>query len=158
MKIKNYKLLAMSIGVCLLAGLVGGFFTSPSIGTWYVSLNKPAINPPNWIFFPVWTSLYILMGASLYLILKNGWKLEKIRAAIKVFCGQLFLNILWSAIFFGLRAPAGAFAEIIFLWLAILLTILKFWKISKPAAYLLVPYILWVSLAAYLNYSVWILN
>lgn len=158
MKTENYKLLAISIGVCLLTGFIGGFFTAPAIGTWYASLNKPAINPPNWIFFPVWTILYILMGASLYLVLKNGWKSEKIRAAAEVFGAQLFLNFLWSAIFFGLRSPAGALAEIIFLWLAILLTILKFYKISKPAAYLLIPYIFWVSFAAYLNYSVWILN
>ena len=152
-----YKLL-VSIGVCLLAGVTGSIFTMPAIPTWYAALNRPPLAPPNWIFGPVWTTLFVLMGISAFLIWKKGLDRKDVKIALGIFIGQLVLNTLWSIIFFGLHSPGGALIEIVFLWLAILATIVAFYKISKPAAWLLVPYILWVSFAAYLNYAIWSLN
>ncbi len=147
----------VAVFLCEGAGIAGSFFTTPNIGSWYVTLSKPSFNPPNWIFAPAWTLLFFLMGVSLYLVwnkkdnLPEGGK----RIAMLVFFQQLSLNILWSALFFGLHNPFLAFVEIIVLWLSILMTIFYFSKISKTAAYLLVPYILWVSFAAFLNFSIW---
>lgn len=142
---------------CQLAGLIGSIFTFPSIGNWYKYLNKPFFNPPNWIFGPVWTILYLLMGISFYLIWQSKSK-KKNNKYFLIFYMQLFLNSLWSAIFFGLHNTLLAFIEIMFLWLAISLTIISFYKISKLAALLLVPYILWVSFASILNFAIFILN
>ena len=137
-----------------LASAIGGLFTASSVSTWYVELNKPVFNPPSWIFGPVWTLLYLLIGISLYLV----WiKKDDVRAFF-VFGIQLFLNALWSILFFGLKLPLYAFIEIILLWIAILMTIIYFYRINKTSAYLLVPYILWVSFAAVLNFSIFILN
>jgi tryptophan-rich sensory protein len=157
MNIKVSKLI-ISILICQLAGILGSFFTAPAITTWYATINKPAFNPPNWIFAPVWTLLFLLMGISLYLIWEKGLENEKVKKAIFYFAIQLLLNIGWSFLFFGLRSPLAGFLEIIILWLAILMTIIKFYRISKPAGLLLLPYILWVSFAAFLNFSVWQLN
>jgi len=154
----DYRKLIIAIGVCLLAGIIGSIFTASSIKNWYALLKKPFFNPPSWIFSPVWTILYILMGISLYLVREKGSKYPGVKLGTGIFSVQLILNTLWSIIFFGLRAPFYAFIEIIFLWITILLTILQFRKISKKASYLLIPYILWVSLAAVLNYYIWILN
>ena len=158
MKIKNILKLVYSIVICQLAGVIGSFFTFPSISTWYAALEKPSFNPPNWIFSPVWITLFILMGVSLYLVWIQGTKTKYAKMALALFGIQLSLNILWSIIFFGLKSPFFAFIEIVILWVAILLTILKFSKISKTAAYLLIPYILWVSFAAVLNFSIWVIN
>lgn len=152
----DIKKLMISIIVCLLAGMIGSFFTTPSIATWYASLIKPSFSPPNWVFAPVWTTLFILMGLSLYLVWSRG--LKKVKLEITIFGVQLILNIIWSVLFFGLRSPLYAFVEIIVLWLAILIIIIKFYKVSKNAAYLLIPYILWVSIASLLNYYILILN
>jgi benzodiazapine receptor len=154
MKIKPLKLI-ISILICEFAGLIGSIFTSSSIPTWYGSLTKSSINPPNWVFAPVWTTLFLLMGVSLYLILESKQKTKK---AMTLFSIQLFLNILWSIIFFGFRSPFFALIEIFFLWIAIFLTTIEFYKISKISAYLLIPYLLWVSFAILLNYSIFILN
>jgi len=143
--------LILSIGLCLGAGVLGSFFTTSSIPTWYTSLNKPFFSPPNWVFGPVWTILYIMMGASLYLV----WIKAKVPA---VFWVQLVLNALWSIIFFGMRNPALAFVDIIALWIAIFLTIKYFYKINKLAGQLLLPYLLWVSFASVLNFFIWQLN
>lgn len=148
--------LILAVLLCLLAGFVGSFFTITSIDSWYSTINKPVFNPPNFIFGPVWTVLYILMGVSLYLIWINKNKNKK--PAYTFFFIQLALNTLWSILFFGLQTQLIAFIEIIILWIAILFTILKFYKISKPASYLLIPYILWVSFAAVLNLSIYLLN
>jgi translocator protein len=154
----NYLKLAISILFCELAGILGSLFTVPSIPSWYSALQKAALNPPAWIFAPVWTALFALMGTAFYLIwIKNGNKKE-IKNARTIFFGQLILNILWTIIFFGLHNPLLAFIEIVLLWFAILATIISFYKISKLAAYFLLPYILWVSFASYLNFSVWMLN
>lgn len=140
------------------AGGIGSIFTAPSIQSWYIYLQKPDLAPPNYLFGPVWTVLFLLMGIAAYLVFSEGWEKSAVRQAIWVFGFQLGLNVLWSAIFFGAKNPAGALVEIAVLWLAILWTISSFAKVSKPAAWLLVPYILWVSFAAYLNYAIWSLN
>jgi benzodiazapine receptor len=150
--------LAVSIVVCFLAGAVGTIFTTSSIPTWYASINKPSFNPPNWIFGPVWSILYIMMGISAALIWQKGWENPAVRIALTVFAIQLILNSLWSVLFFGWHSPLYGFICIIFLWLAILLTIIKFFALSSPAGWLLIPYILWVSFASILNYSILVLN
>jgi len=158
MKIKNPKKLLASVLVCLAAGFVGSFFTTPSIPTWYAGLAKPALAPPNWVFGPVWTTLFILMGISLYLVWGKGLEKKNVRMTVAIFGIQLVLNVLWSALFFGLHSPFYAFIEIVALWLAIAATIFAFNKISRNAALLLLPYIIWVSIAAFLNLSIWLLN
>lgn len=155
---KNIYRFIISILICQLAGIIGSVFTSSSVSTWYSTLNKPLFNPPNWVFAPVWTTLFVLMGIALYLIWKKGIKTKNFKTAITLFAVQLILNILWSFMFFGLRLPFLAFIEIIILWLAILFTILSFYRISRTAAYLMIPYILWVGFAAVLNYFIFILN
>jgi tryptophan-rich sensory protein len=157
-KIQNTIKLIVAIIISELAGVIGSFFTASSIPTWYTNITKPSFNPPSWIFGPVWTTLYALMGISAFLIWKKGLDRKDVKIALGIFLGQLTLNALWSIIFFGLQSPGAAFVEIIFLWIAILVTIIAFAKISRLAAWLLVPYILWVSFAGYLNFSIWQLN
>ncbi|MDY9924788.1 TspO/MBR family protein [Methanosarcina sp.] len=154
----NLSRLLVSVIICQLAGVIGSIFTSSSLESWYILLEKPAFNPPSWIFFPVWTTLYTLMGISLYLVWEKGLQQREVKVGIFLFGLQLGLNILWSLLFFGLKAPYYAFLEILVLWFAILLTSIKFWKVSKKASMLLIPYILWVSFAALLNYQIWVLN
>jgi benzodiazapine receptor len=156
--VKNSLKILVSVLVCLAAGGIGTPFTIQSIPTWYATLNKPAFSPPNYLFGPVWTLLYILMGIALYLIWKKGLKTKKVRNALSLFEIQLVLNLIWSPVFFGLKNILLALGIIIVLWIYILKTILAFAKIDKKASYLLIPYILWVSFAAVLNFSVWVLN
>ncbi len=152
--------------VSLSAGVIGGFFTSPSIPAWYASLAKPYFNPPNWVFGPVWTILYILMGVAFFLVWrksgrregKDGRKSKYFNTAAALFGIQLALNALWSIVFFGMHSIGGALAVIGLLWLAILANIVWFWRSSRAAALLLVPYIAWVSFASFLNYVIWTLN
>lgn len=148
--------LVLSIGICLGSGIIGSLFTTPAISTWYVTLNKPFFSPPNWIFAPVWTILYILMGISLYLVWTSRGKIKQ--NALSIFFVQLGLNVLWSIIFFGLKNPIFAFVDIVALWIGIFLTIKSFTKINKLAGNLLIPYLLWVSFATLLNLSIVILN
>ena len=155
---KNILKLVVAIAVSELAGVIGSLFTVPSILTWYAGLAKPALNPPAWIFGPVWTTLYFLMGIAAFLVWKKGFGRRDVKIALAVFVGQLALNALWSIIFFGLHDPLLAFSIIVALWLAIIGTMAMFSKISRAATYLLVPYILWVTFAAYLNYAIWTLN
>jgi benzodiazapine receptor len=152
----NYLRLAASIIICEFAGIIGSLFTASSVSTWYAALNKPVFNPPGWLFGPVWICLYFLMGISLYIVWNKEIKNKKI--AIHIFIIQLALNSVWSILFFGLKSPLFAFTEIIVLWLAILVTIMHFHIISKTASYLLIPYILWVSFAAVLNFFILIMN
>ncbi|MFA5141861.1 MAG: TspO/MBR family protein [Candidatus Woesearchaeota archaeon] len=156
MKIKNLKLLIISLLIPQLAGGLGALFTTPMIPTWYSTLIKPSFNPPSWIFGPVWTTLFLLMGYSLYLILLS--KSKDKNKAIVIFTIQLALNVFWSILFFGQQCPKCAFIEVIALWISIVATIIAFRKISKTAAYLLIPYLFWVSFAAILNYYLMILN
>jgi translocator protein len=153
---KTYKLI-ISLLIPQAAGGIGSFFTVGSVKDWYPTLEKPALNPPSWVFGPVWTALFLLMGYALYLVWTDKSGKSK-RLAFWAFGIQMVLNAFWSIIFFGLHSPGGALLEMIFLWLAILATIIVFAKISRPAAWLLVPYILWVSFAGYLNYLIWTLN
>ena len=155
---KNAFKLIVAIVVCELAGIIGSFFTTSAIPTWYTALAKPALNPPSWVFGPVWTILYALMGIAVFLVWQKGIHHKHIRKAVTVFALQLALNTLWSIVFFGLESPGWAFVNIVLMWLSIVWTMILFYKISKPAMYLLTPYIVWVSFAAYLNYSIWILN
>lgn len=159
MKPHNTLKLISSVIVCEFAGIIGAVFTFRAIPDWYATLEKPLLSPPNWIFGPVWTTLYLLMGIAVFLVWQKGFIERKdVKIAMSVFAVQLTLNALWSIIFFGMHNPGGAFIEIIFLWLSILATMIAFYKISKPAMWLLVPYILWVSFAGYLNYAIFILN
>ncbi len=150
--------LIISILACQGAGVLGSLFTSPAISTWYSMIQKPSFNPPSWIFAPVWILLFLLMGISLYLVWSKGLDYKGARVAIYIFFVQLVLNILWSILFFALQSPLFAFIEIIILWLAILMTIISFYRVSKIAAYFLLPYILWVSFASILNFSILIIN
>lgn len=151
---KNIYKFIISICIPFVASIIGGIFTSSSVSTWYLTLIKPSFNPPSWVFGPVWSALFLMMGISLYLVWINKWRGK----AFVLFGIQIFLNILWSVLFFGLQNPMLAFMEIIILWFFILLTIIYFYKINKVSAYLLVPYILWVSFAAVLNFYLYILN
>jgi tryptophan-rich sensory protein len=153
----DFKKLAISIIIPLAVGFISSFFTRDSIPTWYNTLVKPALSPPNWIFFPVWTLLYVMMGVSLYLVWRKGFD-NNTKPAIYIFSAQLLLNFLWTFLFFGLKLMLPAFAEIAVLWTMILVTIVRFYKISKEAAYLLIPYIIWVSFASYLNLATFLVN
>ena len=157
MKINNTFKLIISLLIPQLVGGMGSYFTIGSVKDWYPILIKSELNPPSWIFGPVWTILFLLMGYALYLVWRDESGKSK-RLAYFAFGIQMFLNALWSIIFFGLHSPGGALVEIVLLWLAIFATIIIFAKISKLSAWLLVPYILWVSFAMYLNYSIYILN
>jgi len=154
---KSILPLLISILIVFSFGFIGSLFTSSSIVSWYAFINKPLFSPPNWIFAPVWTLLYILMGISAFLIWKKRDNLKTKQALI--FYGiQLVLNAFWSIIFFGMHNPGLALLEIIILWIFILITLIKFYKINKTAGVLFIPYLLWVSFASILNYAVWILN
>ena len=144
--------------MCQLAGLIGSIFTFSAIPTWYVMLNKPSFSPPNWLFGPVWTMLYTLMSISLYRIWTSKTKKKEKNEGLAFFIIQLVLNALWSIIFFGMKQPWLAFVEIMLMWFFIALSIIKFSKIDKFSAYLLIPYLLWVSFASILNFSIWQLN
>lgn len=157
-KLNNLLRLAASVIIALSAGAIGSIFTSASLFTWYAGIAKPSFNPPDWVFGPVWTLLFVLMAISLFLVWKKGTHKKAVRIALFIYAVQLLLNILWSALFFGLQNPFFAFLEIIVLWAAILLTIVFFHRISRPAAWLLVPYLLWVSFAAVLNITIYLLN
>ena len=158
MKLKNLSKLVFSILICQSAGIVGSIFTSSSIQTWYTTLQKPSFTPPNWLFAPVWLILFTLMGISLYLVWNKGLKNKQVKNSLSLFGLQLILNVVWSFLFFGLRSPLLGLIEIVFLWVFIVLTILKFHKISKTAGLLLLPYIVWVSIALMLNFYIWRLN
>jgi len=153
----KYVRLAISVVICQMAGIIGAVFTTPNIATWYANLNKPAFTPPNWVFGPVWLTLYMLMGIALWLVWSKGINRET-KAGLYPFGAQLALNTIWSIMFFGLRSPLMGLVTIIPLWLLIAYTIFRFYKLDKNAAYLLVPYILWGTVATYLNLGVFLLN
>lgn len=155
---KKFFQAALFVIVCEGVGLLGSVATFSAIPNWYSTLNKPFFNPPNWIFGPVWTLLYLLMGVSVYLIWRNGLKTKKVRDALYLFGIQLFLNAIWSPIFFGAKNLLLALFVIALMWFYILKTVVSFGKIDKTASYLLYPYLAWVSFASVLNFSVWFLN
>ncbi len=150
--------LVVSLLICQGAGFIGSLATRPAIAAWYQFLEKPAFSPPNWLFGPVWLTLYLLMGISLFLVWRKGLDFNNVKISVIIFIVQLIINALWSVFFFGLRSPLLGFIVILILWLAILMTVLNFNKVSKPASILLIPYLIWVSFAAILNYSIMILN
>ena len=143
--------LLFSLLLPFLAGGLGSAFTTPAIPTWYATLNKPVWQPPSWLFGPVWTTLYVMMGLSLFFVIKN-------RAAITIFVIQLIFNALWSIVFFGMKNIGGALGVIGLLWMLIAVNIVIFYRLNKVSGLLLVPYLLWVSFASYLNYTIWTLN
>jgi translocator protein len=155
---KNIFKLCSSVLACLAVGLSGSFFTNSSTGSWYVTLKKPFFNPPSWIFAPVWTLLYVLMGVSAFLIWRQGLDKERVRHALFAFIVQLTLNALWSPVFFGMKSTLSGLGVIVLLWVAISTTIFLFYRISKLASFLLLPYILWVSFATVLNAAIFALN
>ena len=155
---RNAVMLVISVGVCLLTGFISGRLTTGEIETWYPTLIKPEWNPPNWVFFPVWTTLYVLMGIALFLVWKRPEESKAKQLALSLFGVQLFLNFCWSIIFFTFHAIEWALVDIVILWAAILLTIGSFFSMSRIAAWLLWPYAFWVTFAALLNYSIVMLN
>jgi len=154
----NLPKLIISIALCLSIGFLGYFFTVSEISTWYATLNKSSFNPPNWIFAPVWTILYIFMGISLYLLWTAKKKEKDKDKAMNLFLVQLVLNFFWSVIFFGMHNPPAAMVEIVALWIFIFILIRQSLTISKTSAYLLYPYLAWVTFASLLNLFIVILN
>ncbi|WP_435197528.1 TspO/MBR family protein [Natronomonas sp. EA1] len=148
--------LVAAILVCELVGAAGSVFTATSLDSWYRTLDQPALAPPDWVFGPVWTTLFALMGVAAWLVWRE-WGPDA-RLALWVFAGQFALNLAWSAAFFGLQSPFWGLVVIAMLWLAIVATIATFARVDRRAAVLLVPYLAWVSFAAYLNYGFWVLN
>jgi len=157
-RIRTGVKLVLFVAFCEMVGVVGAFFTTSSIPTWYAGLRKPELAPANWVFGPVWTTLYGLMGVSLFLVWSKTLGKGFGRLAIAVFIMQLVLNVLWSYLFFGLQSPFLGVVEITILWLTIAATVAFFSRISRIAGLMLLPYLGWVSLAAYLNYMIFILN
>ena len=154
---RNVIGLAVSILICFGAAGLGSLMTTPFISGWYAALWKPAWTPPNWLFGPVWSALYLSMAISAWLV----WRklgVPGAKFALLLFAVQLVLNAGWSGIFFTLHLPGVAFAEVLLLWVSILVTALAFWPLSRAAGWLMVPYLLWVSFASALNYAIWRLN
>jgi benzodiazapine receptor len=147
-----------SIVACEGAGLIGSIFTTPAISTWYVALEKPAFTPPNWVFAPVWASLYALMGVAVFLVWRQGLDQPSVKPAFALFWVQLVISLMWSVVFFGWHSILGGAVLIISLWVLVLITMIKFFKLSKVAGGLLVPYLAWLSIASALNVWVLILN
>lgn len=154
----SYVKLLIAIAIPVLVGGISGFFTVSGVESWYQTIQKPSWNPPNWVFGPVWTTLYVMMGIALWLVWKEDTSRELKMIAFILFGVQLILNFLWSFVFFKLEQPGFAFLEILFMWVAILATIFAFAQVNKTAAWLLVPYISWVSFAAILNFTIWRMN
>ena len=155
---KNHYKLIIAVVVSLMAGVLGSVFTSEAIPTWYATLEKPDFTPPNWVFAPVWTTLYILMGVAAYLVWREGFHKTEVKIALTLYAIQLTLNVLWSMIFFGLRNPLYGLFDISALIILLILTTKQFREINKNAALLLMPYLLWVLYAAFLNLNIWLLN
>jgi len=150
--------LLVTVAVCQFAGVVGSIFTIPAIPTWYASLSKPSFNPPSWVFAPVWVTLFTLMGMSLFTVWRKGFSRPENKRAMGLFGIQLVLNVLWSVAFFGTHSPLYGFVVIVALWVAVLATMILFYRITKVAALLLLPYLLWGTFASILNFSILLLN
>ena len=147
--------LAMAFLVCFAASAIGGLFTATSVGSWYLEIQRPSWNPPSWVFGPVWTSLYAMMAVALWQV----WRSSKPKGlALKLFAAQLFLNVLWSILFFGLKSPGLALVDIVLLVLCIAATSRAFYRVRPVAGLLLLPYLLWTSFATVLNGAIWSLN
>ncbi|SMO66665.1 TspO/MBR family protein [Gracilimonas mengyeensis] len=158
LKIPYWLKIVLGIIVCNLVGLLASSVTLPAIEGWYSQLQKPVFNPPNWLFGPVWTTLYTLMGVAAAGIWQVGFQHKAVKHALSIFGIQLALNGIWSFLFFGFQSPLLAFIEILFLLLAILITIKRFSELKAWTAWLLIPYLLWVSFASVLTFSIYWLN
>ena len=154
----NWVKLIVAVAVPLVVGGLSGLATAQGVRTWYPTLAKPPFNPPAWVFGPTWTALYIMMGVAAFLVWQRGLGTPGVKLALTVFAVQLALNGLWSILFFGLQSPGWAFAEIIVLWLAVLVATWLFWRVAPAAGWLMMPYLAWVGFAAVLNGSIWVLN
>ncbi|MHA7864276.1 TspO/MBR family protein [Flagellimonas marinaquae] len=155
---KRVLYITISVLVCLAIGFLSSIATQSSVNDWYLTLDKPSFTPPNYLFAPVWTALYIMMGVAAGIVWSKGYHHIWVKTALYHFIFQLLLNALWSIVFFGLKNPLGGMIVILALLTMIILTIKWFRVISKPAAYLLIPYVLWVAFASALNYKIWELN
>ena len=153
---KDWLMLVLFVAAPQAAGLLGTIFTTPAIPGWYAGLEKPDFSPPNWVFGPVWTALYLMMGIAAFLVWRR--RSPNTDRALTAFWIQLALNTLWSILFFGMKSPLLGLIDIVLLWLAIVWTMVEFKKVSQPAFWLLVPYLLWVSFATALNFAIFQLN
>ena len=156
--VREIPKLILSILIVFVAGSIGTLSTISELTTWYAALTKPDWTPPNWAFGPIWSTLYVLMGIALFLVWRKGLERKDVKFAIIIFVVQLVLNVLWSVVFFGMHSIFSGFILILILWIAIFANIIAFYVISKPAGLILIPYLIWVSIASYLNYSVYLLN
>jgi translocator protein len=156
--LRKILLLCFALGICLLAGYTGAYYTTPSIPTWYAGLQKPDLNPPSWVFAPVWTALYVMMGLSLYLMLVHGLNNRDVQFGVVLFLLQLLLNVCWSFAFFSIHSIFLAFMAIIALWAILLCTLIQAFRVSAVSGALLIPSLIWVSFALYLNYAIMQLN
>ena len=156
--LKQVGIALLFILVCQLAGILGAATTVTGESSWFEALDKPFFNPPSWIFGPVWTTLYTLMGISAFLVWRQGWERPEVKAALATFGVQLLLNAAWTPVFFGAQQIGWALVIIVLLWVAIVLTMRRFFPLSQWAGWLLVPYLLWVTFATVLNASIWVLN
>ena len=154
----NAVKLIIAVAAPIVIGGLSGFATARGVSTWYPTLVKPSFNPPAWVFGPVWTVLYLMMGVAAFLVWRQGISADGVRVALVVFVVQLALNGLWSILFFGMQSPGWALVEIVVLWLAIGVTIRLFWVVVPAAGALLLPYLAWVSFAAVLNFTIWQIN
>ena len=155
---KNWVKLVIALAIPQLVAAAGAYYTVTGTGSWYQTIDKPSWQPPSWVFGPVWTTLYVLMGIAMFLVWKSNVP-EKLKRRATILWGvQLLFNFLWSFLFFGQQQIFVALVEIVILWILILLTIFAFARVSKLAAWLLVPYIIWVSFATILTYTIWQLN
>lgn len=155
---RSYPALAAAVLFCVVAGSLGSLVTVTGAGSWYAGLAKPSFTPPDWLFAPVWITLFVLMGIAVYLVWQEGTEKHGVRLALTLFGIQFFLNVIWSFLFFGLKSPLLGFIDIVVLWLMIAATIGAFRRVEPRAAYLLVPYIAWVTLASALNGAVYFMN
>jgi translocator protein len=150
--------LLISIAICQAAGLVGGWATAASLRDWYPTLRKPWFTPPNWLFPVAWTSLFLMMGVAVFLVWRLGTETPGVAPALAIFGVHLILNMFWSIFFFTLRSPGWGLVELIFFWLSIVATIVAFAPLSTTAAWLMAPYLVWVTFAGLLNWAIWRLN
>jgi len=153
---KHFISLLLFLTICFSVAGAGAVLTNTSVSSWYLTINKPSWTPPNWLFGPVWTSLYFMMALAAWLIWRKVGSLKSL--PLTLFGLQLFLNLIWSGLFFTLQNPKIAFIEIVFLWLSILATLISFWRVRLVAGLLLLPYILWVGYAVMLNFTIWRMN
>lgn len=157
-QLSDLKKLVISLVGCQLAGFIGSIATVPAIPGWYDKLQKPWFTPPSWVFVPTWTFIFITIGVAAYLIWQLGWENPQVRQALKLFIFQFSLNFAWPWLFFGFKLPLAAFFDIAVLWILILIIVIKFYRLQRNAARLMLPYWFWISFASILNFDIWWLN